>query len=632
MKYPHRQSMLDEFFRFEIVAVLLLLITVADATAQSITYISPLPGSQSVSRQSTIIVRSRGPLDPAVAADSRFFSVIGSMSGSHAGKTILSDDQRTLVFIPSVAFAAGEEVTVQTKPGQTTRDGTPLEPLTFSFSVTTLLSPEQEALLHNADSLSTRSGTNDVAQNTTAVFGTTTDNPLPEHFPAPVITISDDPAPGALFLISFHVNFIGSVPLFVPTDEQFLMILDNASDVVFSRPVGTMSTDLKVQPNGHLTYYDGVRKCFLELDNTYAVVDSFRAVNGFTTDVHDFVLLPNGHALILAQEGRFIDMRKIVEGGSWTAWVIGSAIQELDRNKNVVFQWRSLDYIPVTDATHENLKALQIDYIHSNALDVDTDGNILLCSRHLDEVTKIDRETGKIIWRLGGKGNQFTFTNDPIGFSHQHSARRTPAGTILLFDNGNFHAPRLSRAVEYAIDDSAKTATLVWEYRHAPDVYAPAMASVQRLENGNTLIGWGAASSPAVTEVRPDGSVALEMEFPDNIISYRAFRFPWKIPSSTTTAVRTEPAPHPSETGLHRNFPNPFNPSTLIRYTIPEQSFVSLRVYDVLGREVALLAESVMSAGTHSARFDASHLPAGVYVCALRAGNRIFTEKMILLK
>lgn len=77
-------------------------------------------------------------------------------------------------------------------------------------------------------------------------------------------------------------------------------------------------------------------------------------------------------------------------------------IQELDQSKNVVFQWRSWDHFRITDATHEDLTAALVDYVHANALEVDNDGNILLSSRHLDEITKIDRQTGNIIWRLDG--------------------------------------------------------------------------------------------------------------------------------------------------------------------------------------------------------------------------------------
>jgi hypothetical protein len=78
----------------------------------------------------------------------------------------------------------------------------------------------------------------------------------------------------------------------------------------------------------------------------------------------------------------------------------------------------------------------------------------------------------------------------------------------LLFDNGNYHTPPESRAVEYSLDTLAMTATLVWEYRHSPPVYAPFVGSVQRFQNGHTLIGYGAAG--IMTEVSADGVVVWE--------------------------------------------------------------------------------------------------------------------------
>jgi len=131
---------------------------------------------------------------------------------------------------------------------------------------------------------------------------------------------------------------------------------------------------------------------------------------------------------------------------------------------------------------------------------------------------------------------------DPIGFSHQHDARRLSNGNLMLFDNGFYHDPPFSRVVEYRLDEARKTATLVWEYRPAPSIIAWAMGSAQRLPNGNTLIGWGSAN-PTVTEVNPAGEKVTEVTFPTGIVSYRAFRFDW--PPVLAADVRLEPAAIP---------------------------------------------------------------------------------------
>ncbi len=91
---------------------------------------------------------------------------------------------------------------------------------------------------------------------------------------------------------------------------------------------------------------------------------------------------------------------------------------------------------------------------------MDTDGHILLSSRNTSEVTKINADTGEIIWRLGGTHNQFTYVNDPLnGPRNQHAIRPLGNNRYTLFDNGNGHSPQVSRAVEYELNPTTMTAT-----------------------------------------------------------------------------------------------------------------------------------------------------------------------------
>jgi hypothetical protein len=83
---------------------------------------------------------------------------------------------------------------------------------------------------------------------------------------------------------------------------------------------------------------------------------------------------------------------------------------------------------------------------------------------------------------------------------------------------------------------------------------------------------------------------------------------------------------------LHANFPNPFNPTTNIRYELPVNSRVLLEVYNVMGQRVATLVDREMSAGTHTISFDASTLSSGTYLVRMQSGSFTRVQKMTLLK
>jgi photosystem II stability/assembly factor-like uncharacterized protein len=103
----------------------------------------------------------------------------------------------------------------------------------------------------------------------------------------------------------------------------------------------------------------------------------------------------------------------------------------------------------------------------------------------------------------------------------------------------------------------------------------------------------------------------------------------YKLELVRDDSVRIVESPAKIET---QNYPNPFNPSTIISFNLPEQTNLELKVYDVLGNEVATLINEVKPAGSYEAEWNASALPSGVYIYQLRAGNHTQMRKMLLLK
>lgn len=530
--------------------LLLLFLLNGILSAQSISnninkfeYLSPRPGSHFINPGNNIVLRYGEILQNTDLSGSRYIEVSGSLSGSHTGVFYRSDDNRTLVFLPSTPFSLGETVTVNLKPGLKTITGKNVDPVSYSFFIKNSVIPA-------------------VAENTTAPVSSFSNRSTSLDFPALKVDTVNNPYNGKIF--------IANKPAVNPSPYgNFLIIADNDGSIIKSKEFGTAESNFRVLPNGMLmTSENGGRHIIL--DTTLAPVDTFKAGNGYVADSHDFLLLPNGHAVLFANEVRKIDMSKIVTGGRSDASVIGAVVQELDASKNVIFQWNTFDYVPITNS-YQDLTAKSISYVHGNALDVDNDGNILFSLRYTSSILKINRKTGALMWTLGGKANDFTFIhehdeNAPTYFSNQHNMTMLPDEHLLLFDNGDDHRNSqnkyYSRGVEYKLDEQAKTATMVWEFDHNKDIQTPSGGSVQRLPNGNTIIGWSRPPDlttyhPIFTEVN-DTTIVQEISFADTNkqFSYRAFKFPWVSRQSEYTYQITNVIQ-----GFEGNtYPNPNNP------------------------------------------------------------------------
>jgi hypothetical protein len=237
-------------------------------------------------------------------------------------------------------------------------------------------------------------------------------------------------------------------------------------------------------------------------------------VSILATNEHDIELQPNGDMLLFGMDQlNNQDLQGI--GGQADASIVGDVLERVTPDGNVTFAWDSLQHLSPTniDPVSTDVTIAVVDFTHANDVDVMADGNYLVSFRNLSQVIKLDANTGEIIWKLGGADGQFTFVNDPLsGFSCQHSARELANGDILLFDDGDGHSPQQSRAVEYALDTTAQTATLVWVSEDSPARYTNIMGSVQRLANGNTLIAYGGWR--IVEEVDPGGSPVWDLQGP----------------------------------------------------------------------------------------------------------------------
>ena len=209
-------------------------------------------------------------------------------------------------------------------------------------------------------------------------------------------------------------------------------------------------------------------------------------------------------------------------GGLTNAIVTGTGIQHIDAAGALTLSWSPFDHVAFTDIDTTFLKSSPINWTHGNAMSVDTDGNLLVSFRTLNEIMKINATTGATMWRLGGKANQFTFagiTGAP-GFMGQHNIRAIGGGEIILLDNVGSADSRFER---YSIDPVGHVATLVQSYASAPPMRTDVGGSVQHSADGRWLVSIGTTGT--VNEFTDAGVLTWKINGNPGYV-FRAQKFP----------------------------------------------------------------------------------------------------------
>jgi hypothetical protein len=513
------------------------------------------------------------------------------------------------------------------------------------------------------------------------------------------------------------------------------MILDNELIPLFYKKVSGSVFDFKLQPNGKLTY--NIYSVYsYGMDSSGITDKQYLTPQGFALDVHDLQVIEDGSYYVFGRDHITIDMSQYVAGGDTAAILVAHTIHHMDADDKELWRWHSFDHYDLFDVDEFiDLTNHTIDWTHCNSIDIDPEGNLIISTRNFNEITKISRQTGEIIWRFGGEKNQFQFINDSRGFGRQHDARILSNGNLALFDNGHLLIPQYSSYVEYYIDEQNFTAKLIRRYWRNGTIYSQSRGGVQELSNGNILISWDDLSNPFVSEINAENFTEYEVRYDSYAHQYRAYKFLWKtnlfstqydslefgvVPVGNLSSIDVkiyntknysvtinevfnrdssfyvdenlpiiiashdsveativfepieegvfgdninfrsvtdtlliarqvfvEGTTHPVSAeeeineaynySLSQNYPNPFNPSTNIEFRISDFGFVSLKIYDILGNEIATIVNEELSPGKYDIEFDlgtdlGSTLPSGIYFYQLRAGDFTQTKKMLLIK
>jgi len=343
------------------------------------------------------------------------------------------------------------------------------------------------------------------------------------------------------------------------------LILNNTGDPIWFRPLKSpnlMNTDFRVQTlygNPVLTFWQGTLAtppaytnlpaaspepgaCYYILDSTYKVIKNVTAQNGYTPDIHEFLLTPQNTALLLSTQPVAMDLTPY--GGPQNGYVNDFAVQEIDLKTNtLLFFWSALDHIPLSDSYEPASTAIESNNIwdayHLNSIGLtDSIDDILISSRNTWAIYRINKPTQNIIWRLGGKQSNFTIDSD-AQFSWQHDARFFANNIVSLFDDNCCESQAVppgtppSHGLVLQLNLSNMTASRQKTYYHDPLLNVGSQGNVQSLDNGNTFIGWGESPyfseylDAGNTESNPSLNVVYDAQMPGNNYTYRAYRNNW---------------------------------------------------------------------------------------------------------
>jgi hypothetical protein len=341
-------------------------------------------------------------------------------------------------------------------------------------------------------------------------------------------------APGCLFV----TPAAGPGPVIVDDTGSPVWIHPTPGKKAFNLRVGTY------RGAPVLTWFEGVLDGgtglgeYVLMDRTYTEVTRVRAGDGLQGDLHEFITTPEGTALFSAYV-----QKPPSPVPSGTAQLLDSVVQEVDiATGRVLLDWRASDHVATGESYVGATAGKPYDFFHINSIDVDTDGNLLISARHTWCVYKLDRTSGAVIWRLGGKRSDFSVAPG-AGFAWQHDARRQQDGSLTLFDDGangsNPPTEDHSRGLVLDVTESTRSAKVIREYDHSGNLLARSQGSVQVQPNGNVLVGWG--DQPYVTEFSHDGATIFDARLPDGSYSYRSLRYTWDGLPSEAPALATEP-------------------------------------------------------------------------------------------
>jgi hypothetical protein len=477
--------------------------------------VSPLPDSYDASPTTQISLLGA----PASAIGA--LRVSGSRTGSHSGRLEAYSQGDGASFVAAHPFAAGETVTVR---GQVRR-GRATAHFAFRFTVAT---PDPLPRPKSGPKSKGKAGEVDYFHSAPSL-----------QAPAVAVTASSpQTSPGYVF----------AAPYSGPGSDG-PMIFDNAGNLVWFHPlpVNTKATNLQVQSyegKPVLTWWQGYipPQGFGEgeevvVNSAYQALFHVHAGNGYTADLHDFHLEPGNTALFTVFSTIHCNLSGA--GGPSGGAITDGVFQEVDLKTRLVRrEWHSADHVALSQSNSSagsTSTEWPYDYFHINTVERRQGDGFLISSRNTSALYLLDPATQQVTLQVGGKRSSVKMGSG-TSTAYQHDSQELPGGEISIFDNGGVpmvHSQ--SRGIVVAVNPQTKTDTLLAQYEHPKPLKSGSQGNLQRLENGDFFIGWGA--EPYFSEFTAAGAMVFDAHLPAKTESYRGYRFAWTGTPAEAPAV-----------------------------------------------------------------------------------------------
>jgi hypothetical protein len=501
-----------------VATVVLSTVLALSGEAASALSISPLNGTPDASSHTQISFVG------AAAGAITDVSVVGSRSGRHAGRLEAYASAPGASFVVGKPFVPGEQVRVSavvaTSAGHSRRVSSSFT-IAHPASYTHIpMEPPPKARPGAVQSFVTQPGLHPPS--------------VQVNTPAPASGLGD------VFISPNH-----------GAGQWGPMIIDGAGQLVWFQPMPSGSTAMNFELESYegkpaLVWWQGYlsRLGFgLGTDeiynSSYQPIARVGAGNGYSADLHEMQITPQGSAFITVYS--FVRADLSSGGGPRQGILLDSILQEVDiKTGLVMFEWHAYGHVPLLDS-YAAPGSGPWDYFHVNSVSFDpwNDGNFIISSRNTWAAYEVSYHTGAILWRLGGKRPTFRMGSG-TGTAWQHDVRWQPDRTLTIFDNGS--APKVhsqSREIHVRIDWPHRAVSLVDRHVHTPALLSGSQGDSDTLPDGDVLIGWG--EEPYITEFSPSGEVVFDARLPAPGQSYRAYRLPWSATPASPPSVAVRP-------------------------------------------------------------------------------------------